>query len=313
MTAGEVCSRLTGVGADLSLMVVSWAELGYLYIDRDDSGRIFLRKRMGMGNERSAFENHCFRMLFRKRRYVDGTGYHYAQLCRKIREDGANVKGQYLRGSGNPKLFRLLCCGVGAAAGAAMGIHLGGSTIWRMVLAAALGLLCAMASWQIQRACRFFRLGRKPAMPVGLICGGSMVLLALLTHTLGLTVLSLLVQLLGGLGAAYGGRRTPAARQRAGELLGLRHYMKTVSRQELQRVLKTNPDYYYALAPYALALGVDRAFARQLGNERLPNCPYLITGVYAATAMRWYPQLRDAADTLDAQQKRMKRQHFLKF
>ena len=92
----------------------------------------------------------------------------------------------------------------------------------------------------------------------------------------------------------------------------MRHYLKTVSRRELQRILASNPDYYYELAPYALALGVDRAFARRFGRLRQPGCTYLVTGIGAPTAARWYPQLREAVDTLDARQKRMRYERFFK-
>lgn len=72
LTAGQLGSVLTGQGADLTMMVLSWAQLGYILIHLDDHGRVMLHKRMEMGNERSAFENKCFRSLFGKRRMVDG-------------------------------------------------------------------------------------------------------------------------------------------------------------------------------------------------------------------------------------------------
>ena len=312
LSAGELCSRLVGTGADLSLMVVSWAELGYLYMDRDDTGRIFLRKRMEMGNERSAFENHCFRSLFGNKRSVDGTGYHYARLCRKVAEEGANRKGQYLPSSGNPTLFRGLCCGIGAFSGGAMGMALASTSAWRIVLAVLLGILCAAASWFIQGGCRCLHLRHRAPAFLGLGCCGVWLVLAALAGTWSTAIPAILAQILGGLAAFYGGRRTDAARQTAGEILGLRHYLKTVSRRELQRILASNPDYYYELAPYALALGVDRAFARRFGRLRQPGCTYLVTGIGAPTAARWYPQLREAVDTLDARQKRMRYERFFK-
>ena len=82
VTAGELQMWFTGRGVDFSLLVVHWAQLGYLRIQVDDNGRVLLHKRMEMGNERSRFENRCYRSLFGHRRIVDGTGYHYAHLCR---------------------------------------------------------------------------------------------------------------------------------------------------------------------------------------------------------------------------------------
>ena len=71
ITAGELGCRLTLSGGDLTMMVFSWAQLGYLYIALDDRGRVLLHKRMDMGNERSKFENSIYKMLFSNRSTVD--------------------------------------------------------------------------------------------------------------------------------------------------------------------------------------------------------------------------------------------------
>ena len=60
------------------------------------------------------------------------------------------------------------------------------------------------------------------------------------------------------------------------------------------------------MAPYALALDADRAFARQLSRVRLPECPYLTTGMDGhLTAPEWDQLLRDTVNSLDALQKRL--------
>lgn len=90
------------------------------------------------------------------------------------------------------------------------------------------------------------------------------------------------------------------------EILGLRRYLKTVPKEELQRILRSNPEYYYRMAPYALALGVDKAFARQMGNLRLSECTYLTTGMDGhLTAREWNGLLREVVKALDAQQQYM--------
>ena len=61
ITAGELGCRLTLSGGDLTMMVFSWAQMGYLLIHLDGNGRVLLHKRMDMGNERSQFENRIFR------------------------------------------------------------------------------------------------------------------------------------------------------------------------------------------------------------------------------------------------------------
>ena len=40
--------------------------------------------------------------------------------------------------------------------------------------------------------------------------------------------------------------------------------------------LRQDPDCFFNLLPWALALGVDKAFARNMGGRKLPDCPYVI-------------------------------------
>lgn len=80
-SAGELGCVLHLQGVDLSAMVLSWAQLGYLRIRMDRQGRVTLHKYMDMGNERGETEQRCFKKLFGGRNTVDTTGTHYANLC----------------------------------------------------------------------------------------------------------------------------------------------------------------------------------------------------------------------------------------
>ena len=76
--------------------------------------------------------------------------------------------------------------------------------------------------------------------------------------------------------------------------------------EELARITESNPDYYYDLAPDALALGVDRVLARQFGDERLPDCPYLtVHGRSSLTARQWNELLRKVVQVLDERQRKL--------
>lgn len=84
ITAGELDCRLFLKGADLTTMVLCWAQLGYILI-QVDGRRVLLHKRMDMGNERSLFEVRTFRSLFGDRRVVDASSLAYANTLRKAR------------------------------------------------------------------------------------------------------------------------------------------------------------------------------------------------------------------------------------
>ena len=93
--------------------------------------------------------------------------------------------------------------------------------------------------------------------------------------------------------------------------MGLRRYMCRVNRQELARIMRSNPDYYYELAPYALALGVDKRFAKNFGSLKLTHCTWLNTGMGApGTAGEWYLQLREVLVAMNDPEKRMPWERF---
>ena len=306
ITAGQIGCRLTGSGVDLTLMVLSWAQMGYILIQHDDNGRVLLHKRMDMGNERSDMENRFFRSLFGRRRMVDATGYHYARLCGKASQNMHGIREIYRRSSGNPLVFRILAALIGTFAGVSMATAFVRDTGWQIVLGILLGLLTTVASWIIQSATRSpYRRDKLPVY-MALAAAALWLVISLPAGEWYVAVIVIASQLIAGLAAAYGGRRTDTGRQDMAELLGLRRYLKRAKPEELRRILSANPDYYYALAPYALALGVDKAFARQMGSAHLPQCTYLTTGMDGhMTAREWNQLLRDTVDAMDALKNRM--------
>ncbi len=306
ITAGELGCRLTGSGADLTMMVVSWAEMGYLLIHPDDNGRVLLHKRMDMGNERSDFENRYFRNLFGRRKTVDATGYHYAHLAIKASRSVPGAKATFRKHTGNPRIFRILCAAIGVFAGVSLGNAFVEDTGWRIVLGIVLGILIGAISWLLQSGAQTLhrrdKFMRFPALGGGIV----FFLLSLWAGEWNVALFVIPAQLLAGLAAAYGGRRTPEGQQDMAEILGLRRYLTHMNPQQLHTILEMNPDYYHTMAPYALALGADRAFARQLGNTKLPQCTYLTTGMDGhMTAKEWNQLLRDTVETMDALRKRL--------
>ncbi len=306
LTAGELGCCLTGQGMDFTMLVVSWAQLGYLLIQLDDNGRVLLHKRMDMGNERSDFEVRYFKTLFGKRSTVDGTGFHYARLCQKAAKTAPNLRDYYLRQSGNPLILRLLCTGIGLLGGISLALAFANDTIWQVVLSILLGALTTAASWVIQSGAKTIHLRRRQILYLGLASSVIWFLLGLWAGQWSVALIVICAQWLCGLAAAYGGRRSEIGRQYLSDILGLRHYLCRVSTPELQRILQQNPDYYYALAPYAMALGVDRAFACQFGKQQLPQCTYMTTGMDGhATAKEWNALLREAVKAMDERQQRL--------
>lgn len=311
-TAGEFSGLLTGYGNDLTMMVFSWAQLGYILIHVGDSGRVTLHKRMEMGNERDPEEVRIFRTLFGKRRYIDGTGYHYANLCHKVAAGSANARDLYKRSSGNPKGFRVLCAGIGLLGGISLGRAIVGSALLGILLIAVLAVMGALSAWLMQDWVKGLHLHDKAALLTGL---GLAVIWSLLGTVAGIWNVSVCVcaaQLLCGLACAYGGRRTPLGRQTVAQFLGFRKYLKKLSPLDAQRISRSDPDYFFSMAPYALATGVQKPFAASFKGKRLSACPYLTTGMDGhLTASEWCQVMERAVHSLDHRQKRLFLERFM--
>ena len=305
-TAGELSGLLTGYGNDLTMMVLSWAQLGYILIHVQDSGRVTLHKRMDMGNERDPEEVRIFRKLFAKRRYVDGTGYHYAHLYQKTAAGSDNRRDLYKRSTGNPKVFRYLCAGIGLLGGISLGIAIVGSALLGVLLIAILAVLGAVSAWIMQDWVKGLHLHNKQALYLGLGLAALWCLLGIMAGIFNVTVCVAASQLLCGLMCAYGGRRTILGRQTVSQVLGFRRYLKHLSPEDAYRIRRADPDYFFTMAPYAMALGVAKPFAASFRGKRFSACSYLTTGMDGQmTASEWYLLMERAVQSLDARHKRL--------
>lgn len=311
-SAGELRSILTLQGADLSLMVFSWARLGYVRLQWTRQGRVLIYKQMDMGNERSDFEQRCFRNLFGKRQSVDTAGYRYAAFCQQVAKAVPNMQALVRPHSGNPKLFRGLAALVGLLSGVNLGILLGTGAALQWFLVFVLAILGFVSSLCLQRWAEglFLRDKEKLWLAVSISAGWLLLSLAAGVASIGLWLI--VSQTLAGWMATFGGRRTEAGHQVMAEVLGLRRYLKTVSREQLQHICNNNPEYFYTLAPEAMALGVDKAFAKQFGKMRLPDCPYLINRTEGQmTAVQWSQRLHSMLKAMDARKRQMPLQRLI--
>ncbi len=305
ISAGEVGTCLTGCGADLTMMVFSWAQLGYLRIELSDK-RVSLVKSMDMGNERSEFEVRVFNTLFKGRTVVAGTSYHYARTCRNVAASSSMLRQIFKPTSGNPRIFRILVGIAGTASGVCLAMEVGQTTGAQVMLSMLFALLCGFFSYCIQAGGKCLPLRDKSPLVVSLLCSAAWLLLGLFTGQFAAAMGMMLFQSICGFAAAYGGQRSERGKRCLAELLSLRRFMVSTPAGELQRMLQVNPNYFFELAPYALAMGVDKKFAKKFGREHLLECSFLSTGSEREmTAAQVAQLMRQAADTLNALQKRL--------
>ena len=306
ITAGELGCRLTLSGGDLTMMVFSWAQLGYLLIHMEDNGRVLLHKRMDMGNERSAYENKVFRALFGSRRVVDATGMPYARLVRKVAGSVPMERNMYRGNSGNMKIFRGLACVSMVFCGICVAMNMSSVPVLYILMSIVLSLFGAVSGWLIQAIAYRTHLRGKVPVLIGFVCILIWIVLGLLCGQVWIPLGCCVGEFLIGYFAAYGGRRSDLGRHDASQVLGLRYFVKHLSGEELNRLLHNDPYYFFNMAPYALAMGVINPFAKRFARRKMDQCPYLITRVSGKrTAEEWGHLMADAADLMDALSRRM--------
>lgn len=306
MGAGQMGTVLMMAGTDLSLMIFSWAQLGYVILRMDRRGRVFVMKRMEMGNERTAFEQACFHKLFSRKDMVDTASMAFQRLCQSVRLQKSAQQLWRGKGTGSIKIFRIIMAAAGLLSGTCFGILLGNMLDYGwffMLVLSVVGLIC---SWHIQ----FWPEGvflhhRSRIWVAGVLCV-LWLALGIAIGQFGLALLAVLLQVAAGFLAAFGGRRSEEGRTAMGQTLRLRRYFKKLSAKQIQQMCHDNPEFFFDMAPYAIALGCDGAFSRRFGKSRLPVCPYIqVSNARGMTAQQWCQLMRNLLDGMTARQRKM--------
>lgn len=311
-TAGEIPCALTGSGGDLTMMVFSWAQLGYILIQLQGSGRVILHKRMDMGNERDPYEVRVFNSLFGKKNFIDGTSLAYARLSRKVAATPGDIRDLYRKGTGNPKVIRVLCALIGVLGGISLASAIVGDAVLGFLLIFLLAVFAGVSAWFIQSWYKGLHLRNRLALLVALALCGLWLLIGLAAGNWIVAACMVGAQLLGGLACAYGGRRTFTGRQMASQILGFRRYLRKLTAKDVPGLLRTDPDYFFTMAPYALMFGVSNHFAKIFGKRRFSACHYLTTGMDGhRTAAEWLQLMHRATSALDVRALRLPLENLL--
>ena len=300
LNAGQFGTVLGLQNANLSIMVFSWAQLGYIRI-RPERDRVLLLKRMDMGNERSDFEQKCFKSLFAKGDRVDCSGYRYALQCQKVAHTQVPISHLVDKRCGNPRIFRLLVtlCGLFAGLGTGLGLGFGG--VLQPVIAILFAVFGCYTAYHIQNWAGCLFLHNRQQLITSTVLAAIWLFLATLAGRLIPGILFIGYEFLAGVMAYYGGRRTEDGKQAMVQVLGFRRYLKRVDRGTLDVLMKRNPDYFFDLAPYALALGVGKTFAHQFGSKPFRECHYIDYPLRdTILASRWNKIMEDTLDKMDA-------------
>ena len=218
----------------------------------------------------------------------------------------------YLRNSGNVKIFRALACVCQIFCGICVAMNMTGTLPLAILLAIILVPFSMVSAWLIQDVAYRTHLRGKVPVLIGFVCILLWIILGLLCGQVWIPLGCVVGQWLYGYLAAYGGRRSELGRHDAGQVLGLRRYVKRLPKEDINRFLRNDPDYYFNYAPYALALGVINPYSRAFGKRKLEPCPYIavkVTGKH--TAEEWGHILAEIADLMDHKARRMQIEKWL--
>lgn len=275
VSAGEIGAVMTLGKADLSLMAISWAQMGYLQIYTGKKG-VTLQRQMDMGNERSAFEQRCFKKLFDRRSSVDTSSLFYANLCRAVSKMQPELQPLVTAKSGNVLVFRALAALIGLFGGVSFGVAMTADAALPFLGILALAAVGGICGWFMQLPVKELFLRKSNITLWGAIFTVIWFVFGFIAGQFNVALTVLLVQWLAGVMAFFGGRRSEQGKVKLSQIMGLRRYLLRLSRDELEWILKSDPEYFHNLAPYALALGISDSFAAKFGKGNYVNCPYII-------------------------------------
>ena len=305
INAGTVGCVLAMQGVDLSMMVLSWAQLGYLLIQMNRGGHVMLFKRMDMDNERSEQEQRCFKKLFGSRTMVNTASRGYAVLNRELQKKPVAMQEMLHKNTGNLKVFRTLCAGIGLFGGAGIGLAMGTGALLQGFLVVLMGVLGGISGWYIQNWSTGVLLRNKKVLITALSLGAAWLLLGLVAGVFQFALWMVLGLLTEGIFLHLAGRRTELGRQTGGQLLGLRHYLSRVRRGQLDQLCQTDPDYFFRLMPYAMALGVKKKFSKGFGGQKLGPCPYISGGGDQMSAVQWAQVMQKTVASMEERSDRL--------
>jgi len=304
-SAGVLGNVLTLGGMDMTMMILSWAQLGYILIHVKGK-RVILHKRMEMGNERSELEVRYFRKLFSKANRVDTWEARYAQLCLTAEKSTEGNRELLKSWSGNPKIFRGLAAGIGLFGGISMAVALAEGAALQGVLMVLFGALGLWSGWRLTDWGVALFLLHRDKLKKCMIHSAFWLLLSLLAGAVELALWMVGGLLIAGILLAWGGRRTSAGRLAQMQTVGFARYLRTVREAQLRRICSSDPEYFFRLAPAAFALGLEKTFAKHFGGMRLERCPYLTTGMDGhMTALQWASLMRRAVDGMNSRRNRL--------
>ncbi len=263
---------------DVSSMIYYWANKGYLKINLDDKDDpTLIRVIQTLPEGCSDYEQTLFYGLFESGEVVkssDLTNSYYRKIQRATSQLNAKTKGLYSKGSSSLAIAFAVIAGLIAGLAPLLLAFLRISTklvfiyglivIVPAILANLFTQALKMYKFKLKKAAYFGLWGA-----IGLFCViVSCVYLAIPTAIIGMAAKFLLCFLCmaASVCAALFINRTKSYNEQLNDILGFKSYIELAEKDQLEMMLEDNPQFYYAVLPYAQVLGITDKWEEKFEN-----------------------------------------------
>ena len=288
---------LDGITCDIPALILEWANQGYLSIALSRRGTVVLMKNMDMGSERSRAEQKLFLRIFGSRLRVPVTPGRYAKAAALFRASSRKSLNRIMldRTGGNLLLVQfpcrvLLAVGIGYILQAALPEGAGFT-----VLAVLAGLAGYVYSIHLHAALqRFFLRGTTDRTFFGVTAVlGVLIFFALLAGALPEMLVGTVACAMSAFLGSRGPRRSKWGVDALSQTRGCRSFFRQVTWQKLQVYQGRDRYFFQKQLPKAVALGVERRFARRFEDIPVPLPHWLyIPAETSLSAMSLYRELQ---------------------
>lgn len=284
---------LDGSTCHIPALVLEWANLGYLSISLSKGGVVVLTRLMAMGSERSRREQALFSHIFGRRSRVAATPGRFSQEAQRFRS--ASRRSLYPvifdPKGGNVSLVQLPCQLLLPIAVGSTVYHLLPEGAGFVLLALLAGFAAAPYSLVLHGGALGFAALGTVTLAAALSWAFSPVLLALslVAGTLPEMLVALGACLFSAIATAPGPRRSSRGIDLMTQTRGCRTFYRRASWQRLQVFQGESARFFQSQLPYAVALGVDRRFARRFEHLPVPTPEWLRlgkTGLQSASSLQ---------------------------
>ncbi len=268
----QLTQILDGGTCDIAVLILEWANLGYLTVGRTKKGYVVLTRVIPMGSERSKAERKLFQRIF-------ATGYRVAATPGRFAAAGARFRAASRKSlnhvifdpkGGNVVLVQIPCrilFAVGVGYMVQQMLPEGGGFVVLAVLAGMVGFLYSVyLHGEIARRVALKRTSLRYRITLGIA------LVLLIMGFLGGAFLEMLIGLFAccfsAVATSVGPRRSARGQELLSQARGCRMFYRQVTWQRLQILTGRNNRFFQSQLPKAAALGVDKTFAKRF--ERLP-------------------------------------------